>query len=120
MTIQNSLRGIDPSKIEEIKEKIIYFQEIHDTLKHYLPTIENQVQILGQELPKLKLLKDWYTSEEWMNAYDLDGEGVFTHTKRGVLSQDEVSNLLEYYLELANDLSVLANEIKSTLVEENY
>lgn len=117
MTTPNPLQGIDPTKLEELKEKITHFQAVYDNLKHRLPTLEKQVQTLAQDLPELEALKNWYTSADWMSSYDLDGEGAFTHIKRGVLSQDEVSNLLESYLGLADDLSTLANQMKSILTE---
>ena len=45
---------------------------------------------------KLQLLEEYYTSGEWQADYEADEAGLFpVDLKRGVLSQDEVYNLLE-------------------------
>ena len=52
-------------------------------------------------LPGLKELEDYYTSPEWQEDYAADEAGLLPEgLKRGVLSQDGISDLLDRFRDL--------------------
>ncbi len=113
-TLDQDQRLIDPQKLEATKERIEKFEPIHSELKKQFSHYEKQANLLAQEVPLLEELAKWYFSPQWLDDYALDEYGHFDHLKRGVLSQDEVSNLLDQYRELATDLQTIAKAILDT------
>lgn len=73
-------------------ERVSFFERIFDELS----SASFREEGLSEELQyKLKLLEEYYTSNEWRADYEADEAGAFPpELKRGVLSQDAVYDLL--------------------------
>lgn len=104
-------RLIDPKKLEAAKERIEKLEPIRTQLKKQLSHHEKQVDLLAKDVSSLEELSKWYFSPQWLDDYALDEYGHFESKKRGVLSQDELSDLIDQYRELATDLQAVANSI---------
>ena len=104
-------RLIDPKKLEAAKERIEKLEPIRTQLKKQLSHYEKQVNLLAKDVSSLEELSTWYFSPQWLDDYALDEYGHFESKKRGVLSQDELSDLIDQYRELATDLQAVANSI---------
>ncbi len=102
---------IDPQKLEATKDRIEKFEPLRTELKKKLAHHEKQANLLAQDIPHLEELAQWYFSPQWLEDYALDEYGHFDQAKRGVLSQDELSNLVDQYRELATDLQSVAQAI---------
>lgn len=111
MQEEQTERLIDPQKLEAAKERIEKLEPIRTQLKKQLSHHEKQVDLLAQDISSLEELSQWYFSPQWLDDYALDEYGHFESKKRGVLSQDELSDLIDQYRELATDLQAVANSI---------
>lgn len=62
-------------------------------------------------LPLLKELSDWYSSADWMRAYEADEHGELpADLQRGVLAQDTLYDLFSEQLRLLRRMKSLTKE----------
>ena len=75
------------------QERVAFYEQIFDELSM---AVQEKAVLTNELKGKLQLLEEYYTSGEWQADYEADEAGLFpVDLKRGVLSQDEVYNLLE-------------------------
>ena len=75
------------------QERVAFYEQIFDELSM---AVQEKAVLTNELKGKLQLLEEYYTSGEWRADYEADEAGLFpVDLKRGVLSQDEVYNLLE-------------------------
>ena len=82
-----------------------------DRIAHYEANMDRIIRVVRLDgitpgvyesvLPDLKELEDYYTSPEWQEDYAADEAGLLPESlKRGVLSQDGISDLLDRFRDL--------------------
>ena len=82
-----------------------------DRIAHYEAIMDRIIRVVRLDgitpgvyesvLPDLKELEDYYTSPEWQEDYAADEAGLLpVSLKRGVLSQDGISDLLDRFRDL--------------------
>ena len=103
-----------------------------DRIAHYEGIMDRIIRIAGLDgvtpgvyasvLPELKELEAYYTSPEWKEDYEADEAGLLPDgLKRGVFSQDGISDLLDRFRDLktrpthAEQLAQLYLDQKQTL-----
>ena len=96
---RTTLERTIPLKLEE---RVAFYEKIYDELT----TAKLNNEKLSDELMvKLSDLKEYYTSSQWLADYEADESGIIPRElKRGVLSQDGVYDLLDYWQEAAGEL----------------
>lgn len=86
-------------------DRIAHYEEIMDRI---LRTVRHEgitPDVYRCVLPDLKELEDYYTSPEWKADYAADEAGLLpAGLKRGVLSQDGISDLLDLFRDPENSL----------------
>ena len=92
-------KSIDTKHISEMEAILDEANEILDTLDENLNRL-NAIQ------SKIKNLESYYSSKQWIDDFTADEQGLLPkELKRGVLSEDGISSMLERnkdYLELTN------------------
>ena len=82
-----------------------------DRISHYEEIMDRILRVIRQDgitpgvyecvLPDLKELEEYYTSPQWQEDYAADESGLLpADLKRGVLSQDGISDLLDRFSDL--------------------
>ena len=80
-------------RLLSVQERVAYYEQIFDELS---ATAREEIKLTDEMKSKLLLLEEYYTSGEWQADYEADEAGLFpADLKRGILSQDGVSDLLE-------------------------
>ncbi len=82
-------------------DRIAHFEEIMDRILRITRMDGITPSIYAGVLPELKELEAYYTSPEWKEDYEADEAGLLPEgLKRGVLSQDGISDLLDRFRDL--------------------
>ncbi len=86
-------------------ERIKYFEFIYDEISKNINSLKNSLNQYEENLSKLKELKEYYTSNRYMEDFILDERGLIPKDiKRGILSEDSIEDLLIENLELEKRL----------------
>ena len=82
-------------------DRIAHYEEIMDRIIRVVKLDGITPGVYESVLPGLKELEDYYTSPEWQEDYAADEAGLLPEgLKRGVLSQDGISDLLDRFRDL--------------------
>ena len=82
-------------------DRITHYEEIMDRIIRDVKLDGITPGVYNSVLPELKELEDYYTSPEWQEDYAADEAGLLPEgLKRGVLSQDGISDLLDRFRDL--------------------
>jgi len=82
-------------------DRITHYEEIMDRIIRVVRLDGITPGVYESVLPGLKELEDYYTSPEWKEDYAADEAGLLPEgLKRGVLSQDGISDLLDRFRDL--------------------
>ena len=82
-------------------DRITHYEEIMDRIIRDVKLDGITPGVYTSVLPDLKELEDYYTSPEWQEDYAADEAGLLPEgLKRGVLSQDGISDLLDRFRDL--------------------
>ena len=93
--------------IETIRKMEEYYNEAAPVLEKLSLALEAYETIL----PRLQELSDWYSSPDWMKAYEADEQGALpAGLHRGVLSQDTLYDLFGEQLRLLRYMKSLTKE----------
>ena len=86
-------------------DRIAHYEEIMDRIIRIARLDGVTPGVYASVLPELKELEAYYTSPEWKEDYEADEAGLLPDgLKRGVLSQDGISDLLDRFRDLKTDL----------------
>ena len=79
-------------------DRISHYEEMMDRILRTVDLDGVKPAVYEQILPELKELETYYTSPEWKEDYEADEAGLLPEgLKRGVLSQDGISDLLDLF-----------------------
>ena len=79
-------------------DRITHYEEIMDRIIRITKLDGITPGVYASVLPELKELEAYYTSPEWKEDYEADEAGLLPEgLKRGVLSQDGISNLRDRF-----------------------
>ena len=82
-------------------DRITHYEEIMDRILRVVKLDGITPGVYNSVLPDLKELEEYYTSAEWQEDYAADEAGLLPEgLKRGVLSQDGISDLLDRFRDL--------------------
>ena len=82
-------------------DRISHYEEIMDRIIRVVRLDGITPGVYESVLPELKELENYYTSPEWKEDYAADEAGLLPEgLKRGVLSQDGISDLLDRFRNL--------------------
>ena len=82
-------------------DRITHYEEIMDRIIRVVKLDGITPGVYESVLPGLKELEAYYTSPEWQEDYAADEAGLLPEgLKRGVLSQDGISDLLDRFRDL--------------------
>lgn len=82
-------------------DRIAHYEEIMDRIIRVVRLDGITPGVYESVLPELKELEDYYSSPEWKEDYAADEAGLLPEgLKRGVLSQDGISDLLDRFRSL--------------------
>ena len=82
-------------------DRITHYEEIMDRIIRVVKLDGITPGVYESVLPELKELEAYYTSPEWQEDYAADEAGLLPEgLKRGVLSQDGISDLLDRFRDL--------------------
>ena len=82
-------------------DRIAHYEEIMDRIIRVVKMDGITPGVYESVLPGLKELEAYYTSPEWQEDYAADEAGLLPDgLKRGVLSQDGISDLLDRFRDL--------------------
>ena len=82
-------------------DRIVHYEEIMDRILRVVKLDGITPGVYESVLPGLKELEAYYTSPEWKEDYAADEAGLLPEgLKRGVLSQDGISDLLDRFRDL--------------------
>ena len=82
-------------------DRITHYEEIMDRIIRDVKLDGITPGVYESVLPELKELEAYYTSPEWQEDYAADEAGLLPEgLKRGVLSQDGISDLLDRFRDL--------------------
>ena len=82
-------------------DRIVHYEEIMDRIIRVVKLDGITPGVYNSILPDLKELESYYTSPEWQEDYAADEAGLLPEgLKRGVLSQDGISDLLDRFHDL--------------------
>ncbi len=82
-------------------DRIAHYEEIMDRVIRVVNLDGITPGVYESVLPELKELEAYYTSPEWQEDYAADEAGLLPEgLKRGVLSQDGISDLLDRFRDL--------------------
>ena len=82
-------------------DRIAHYEEIMDRIIRDVKMDGITPGVYESVLPELKELEAYYTSPEWQEDYAADEAGLLpVSLKRGVLSQDGISDLLDRFRDL--------------------
>lgn len=97
-------RSISKDNIKRIEE----MEEILDQALEATSDLEMALERFGELKPDIEKLEKYYTGREWKEDYKLDEKGKLpSDLKRGVLSEDGISGLLDRVKELEERLGGL-------------
>ena len=79
-------------------DRITHYEEIMDRIIRIVNLDGITPGVYASVLPGLKELEAYYTSPEWKEDYEADEAGLLPEgLKRGVLSEDGISDLLDRF-----------------------
>ena len=82
-------------------DRIDHYEKVMDRILRTVDLDGLTPGVYEQVLPDLKELEAYYTSPEWLEDYAADEAGLLPEgLKRGVLSQDGISDLLDRFRDL--------------------
>lgn len=82
-------------------DRITHYEKIMDRILRTVDLDGIKPAVYEEILPELKELEAYYTSPEWQEDYAADEAGLLPEgLKRGVLSQDGISDLLDRFRDL--------------------
>lgn len=81
-------------------------ESILDEANEILDSLDKNLKKLSKIQPKIQELEKYYTSKQWIDDFSADEQGLLPKDlKRGVLSEDGISSMLERnkdYMEMTN------------------
>jgi CCR4-NOT transcriptional regulation complex NOT5 subunit len=93
------------NKVELAIERISEMEAILEEALERMDNAEAQPEALLEYQSEIKRLEEYYTSQDWKDDFELDEEGLLpSDLKRGVLSEDEIYDALEWNKELLEEL----------------
>ena len=82
-------------------ERIARYEVTLKRAEQHARQMEEDLDIFEEIQEDIRKLEAYYTSSEWKADYDADEAGILPEgLKRGVLSQDGIDHLLEWYRDL--------------------
>ncbi len=85
---------MENKSITEAIARIVKMEQLFDKLTEIVRKSPNKLNVTSVQ-EKIKKLSDYYTSDEWLNDYELDEQNLLPkELKRGVLSEDGLYVLL--------------------------
>ena len=76
-------------------ERIKYYEGLYEKLEEAINIYDKDPSLYLSIRDSINELEDYYSSEVWMEDYDLDSKNFLPNDlKRGVLSEDGLWNLL--------------------------
>lgn len=94
-------------------ETIRKMEERYNEVFPVLEQLDAALDAYEAALPLLKELLDWYSSPDWMKAYEADERGELpspAELPRGVLTEDCLYDLLSEHVRLQQRMKSLAKE----------
>ena len=93
------------NKVELAIERISEMEAILEEALERMDNAEAQPEALSEYQSEIKRLEEYYTSQDWKDDFELDEEGLLpSDLKRGVLSEDEIYDALEWNKKLLEEL----------------
>ena len=93
------------NKVELAIERISEMEAILEEALERMDNAEAQPEALLEYQSEIKRLEEYYTSQDWKDDFELDEEGLLpSDLKRGVLSEDEIYDALEWNKKLLEEL----------------
>ena len=90
-------------------ERIAKMEEILQEAKTVLTGLEAALEDYRNIEADIRILQEYFDSDAWMNDFEADEDGLLpADLKRGVLSEDEIYNLLENEAELLEEMRDLS------------
>ncbi len=92
-------------------ETIRLMEEKYNQAAPALEQLSAALDAYENALPLLKELIDWYSSPDWMKAYEADEKGLLpSELHRGVLAEDTLYDLLSNHTRLLQQMKLLTKE----------
>ena len=102
--IDVALHNIKTSELSTLL-RISEMEAILEEALERMDNAEAQPEALLEYQSEIKRLEEYYTSQDWKDDFELDEEGLLpSDLKRGVLSEDEIYDALEWNKELLEEL----------------
>ena len=87
---------MDAERVNEAVERISAMEERLDKALMLIGGLERAASAFEQYRSEIKILEEYYTSQQWKDDLELDRSGMLPpDLKRGVLSEDGIYNMLE-------------------------
>lgn len=96
---------------EEIIKRIKINEEKLDNIKLVVNHLETSINEFENIQEIIKKINKYYGSKDWFNDKENFEKGLIKDVKAGILSEDEVWNLLEKVKELNNNLNLIVKKI---------
>lgn len=97
---------------DELIEKIKEYEDISKLLDKDIKNMTSLMEEMKERKSLYKKLVEYYTSEEWLEHYDLSNEtDTFKGIDHGVLSQDQIWNSMADLDEIAKEMIRLGVEL---------
>ena len=96
---------------EEIIKRIKINEEKLDNIKLVVNDLETSINEFENIQETIKEINKYYGSKDWFNDKENFEKGLIKDIKAGILSEDEVWNLLEKVKELNNNLNLIVKKI---------
>ena len=86
-------------------DRITHMEGLLDKCTEVMGRLEQALEDFDALAPDIAELEAYYTSPQWRKDYEADEAGKLPkELKRGVLSEDGIWNVLEYYKRLSSVL----------------
>ena len=96
---------------EEIIKRIKINEEKLDNIKLVVNHLEISINEFENIQETIKEINKYYGSKDWFNDKENFEKGLIKDIKAGILSEDDVWNLLEKVKELNNNLNLIVKKI---------
>jgi len=97
---------------KESVKRIEHFEPILDKSKESVDSFKKSLEKFNNQCKNAKELSDYYGSEEWFSDFDAYENGeIDKNIKCGVLSEDEVFDVIEEYRSIALEMLDTASYI---------
>lgn len=100
---------INQHDLTKIQEAISEMESKYQMIQQACIQMNQVLSVWKKAEESAEDLLEWYQSDQWMEAYELDENGQLPASlKRGCLSQDGIYNLLEEMNELKQQMQEIA------------